>query len=219
MNICPTANEPLSKDGQTRRLKAATTLKARTSAGRARQARRANQAGANLTEFSAALVLLVLGILVPLVDLGIIPVHWLLSKEIVSNYVRKLALSETFGQALEKVNTDPSLQTWLIRLGGVQPEMPTCHLVISRLVPPLQTFIAEKPRTIPKEWLPGGRQSPCSYEIELSVKTQFNPLMLLNWGVGDVPGLNKPFTCVIDAKTPWENFGCDPITKEFFLNE
>jgi len=31
--------------------------------------------------------------------------------------------------------------------------------------------------------------------------------------------LTVPYTCVIDAKAPWENFGCDPITKQFFINE
>jgi len=177
------------------------------------------QRGAQLSEFSAALVLLIIGFLLPVLHLGIIPVHWLLSKEIVTKYVRKLALSETFSQAIETVNTDPSLQQWLSQLGGVNPETIKCRLVISRLAPPLETCVVEEPRKIPKAWLPEGPKSPCSYEIELSVTAQFNPLVLIRSGLGNVPGLTKPFTCVIDARTPWENFGRNPVSKEFFINE
>ena len=197
MNICPS---PLNR-------------------GKLRQAKRANERGANLTEFSAAIVILILGFLIPLLDLGVIPVHWLLSKEIVSNYVRKLALSETFSQAMTTVNTDPSLQIWLTQLGGVKTETINCRLVISRLAPPLETFATDKPHSIPAEWLPGGKKAPCSYEIELSVQAQFTPLIMLNLGIGEIPGLTTPFISRIEAKAPWENYGCNPITKQFFINE
>lgn len=197
MNICPS---PLSH-------------------GKRRQAKRCRARGANMTEFSAAIVILILGFLIPLLDLGVIPVHWLLCKEIVSNYVRKLALSETFSQAMTTVNSDPSLQNWLTQLGGVKTETITCRLVISRLAPPLESFSTDKPHSIPAEWLPGGKKAPCSYEIELSVLAQFNPLIMLNLGIGEIPGLTRPFTCLIEAKAPWENYGCNPITKQFFLNE
>src|SRR5262249_16718301 len=98
-----------------------------------RQLKRATERGANLTEFSAALVVLVIGFMIPLLDLGVIPIHWLLSKEIISSYVRKLALCETFSQAVTQVNSDPALQNWLTQLGGVKPESIQCHLVISKL--------------------------------------------------------------------------------------
>ncbi len=177
------------------------------------------QRGAQLTEFSAALALLVMGILIPLLDLGIIPVHWLLSKEIVSSYVRKLALCETLSQAFTMVNTDPSLNNWLTQLGGVKTENIKCRLIISRLTPPLESFIAEQPRTIPSVWLPGGKKSPCSYEIELTADVKLDPLILINLGGSKIQGLTQPFDCAIGARAPWENYGCNPASKEFFINE
>ena len=185
----------------------------------ARQTRRSRERGANISEFSAAIVVLVIGFMIPLLDLGIIPIHWLLSQQIISSYVRKLALCETFSQAMTQVNSDPTLQNWLTRLGGVKPELIQCHLLISRLQPPLDVFSTDHPKTIPAVWLPNGPKSPCSYELDLAVTCQFNPLLVLPVSMGKIPGLTVPYTCVIDAKAPWENFGCDPITKQFFINE
>jgi hypothetical protein len=184
-----------------------------------RQLKRATERGANLTEFSAAIVVLVIGFMVPLLDLGVIPIHWLLSKEIISSYVRKLALSETFSQAMTQVNSDPALQNWLTQLGGVKPESIQCKLIISKLTPPLDVFTTDQPRSIPAGWLPGGPNSPCSYEIDLAVTAQFDPLIILPVSIGKIPGLTEPYTCVVEAKAPWENFGCNPISKQFFINE
>ena len=49
------------------------------------------RSGYQLTEFSAALVLLIIGIIVPLLDLGVIPLHWILSHEIIASRAQQLA--------------------------------------------------------------------------------------------------------------------------------
>jgi hypothetical protein len=181
--------------------------------------KRSNQRGAQAPEFAAALTVLLIGVFLPLLDLGIIPVRWLLSKEIIQGYTRKLALSENFTQALAILEADPSLETRLIHLGGVKPQARTCQLVISQLKPPLGTFTADKPHMIPPEWLPGGKNSPCSYEVDLSMQVDFDPLFTINLGGAEIPGLTKPFTTTINARSAWENFGCNPVTKQFYINE
>lgn len=61
--------------------------------------------------------------------------------------------------------------------------------------------------------------SPCSYEMELVVQAQFNPLITIKMGKTDIPGLSKPFTGLVTAKAPWENYGLNPVSKGFFINE
>jgi hypothetical protein len=53
----------------------------------------------------------------------------------------------------------------------------------------------------------------------LTVETSFEPLFMLNLGGASVPGLTRPFTTVIDSRAAWENFGCNPATKQFYINE
>jgi hypothetical protein len=181
--------------------------------------KRRTTCGAQTLEFAAAVTVLIIAIILPLLDFGVIPVHWMLSQEIVSNYARKLTLCKSFSQALAMLDADSSLQNQLSRVGGVKPQAIKCFMAISRLQPPFETFTTDTPRTIPSGWLPATLNSPCSYEIKLSALLEFDPLILVNFYKVNIPGLTKPFNCVIEAKVPWENYECDPITNQYFINE
>jgi hypothetical protein len=55
--------------------------------------------GQQISEFAAALVLLVLCFFIPLLDLGIMPVRYFLSQELIASYARKLSLCESLSQS------------------------------------------------------------------------------------------------------------------------
>lgn len=174
--------------------------------------------GQQITEFGAALVLLFLIFFMPMLDLGILPIRWFLSREIVANYARKLSLCETYSQALSMLNADPSMETQLIRLGGVKPRNIRCDLIVSS-VRSGERFVVTQPRTVPGQWLPNGSRAPCDYAMEVAADVDISPVFLVNIGGGKIPGLNCPVSFTIAAEANWENLGRDPVTKVFFLNE
>jgi hypothetical protein len=192
------------------------------------------QRGAQMTEFAAALALLFMCFFVPLMDLGILPIRWLLAQELIQSYARQLSLCETYSQALAKLQADPSLETKLVRIGGVKPLNMKCRLIAStvRAIPKMQ-FTAEKPGELTNNWLPNGRNSPLSYVIQVSVDCEIQPMFLVRLpgsndtndpahpesNKGKVPGLNGPVPLTVTASASWENLGRNPVSKNFYLNE
>ncbi|MDR3615658.1 MAG: hypothetical protein P4L53_19020 [Candidatus Obscuribacterales bacterium] len=187
------------------------------------------QRGAQMTEFAAALALLFMCFFVPLMDLGILPIRWLLAQELIQSYARQLSLCETYSQALAKLQADPSLETKLIRIGGVKPLNMKCRLIAStvRAIPKME-FIAEKPGELTNDWLPNGRNAPISYVMQVSVDCEIQPMFLVRLpGIDDpdhpnkgkVPGLNGPVPLTVAASASWENLGRNPVSKNFYVNE
>ncbi len=191
---------------------------------------RRNAHGQQISEFAAAFALLFIFFFIPLFDLGVMPIRWILSQEIVQTYARQLSLCETFSQALAKLQADPSLETKLSRLGGVTPKNIRCRLVAStvRDNPPKHLYI-DKPKNIPAEWLPNGRNAPIDYVVEVQADVELSPLFLVNLPAPKdanedkkpkkIPGLNGPLPLTINATANWENLGRDPVTKSFFIAE
>ena len=175
--------------------------------------------GQQISEFGAALVLLVLVFFVPLLDLGIMPVRWFLAQEIIQNYARKLSLCESLSQSFQVMEADPSMETQLIRLGGVSPKNVVLGLSIAQTKNPFEKVNITVPKYIPKEWLPGGRKGPCEYILELSVECDIAPAMLARSDGPKIMGLNTPVPFMIGASSPWENLGRNPVTKNYFMNE
>ncbi len=175
--------------------------------------------GSQIAEFSAAFVLLIIGIMIPLLDLGILPLHWILTEEIINTQTRRLAQCKTFSQAVNLLNTDAMLGTQLARLGGVELQSTELMLIISMTNPPYEIFTIAEGNPIPPEWLPNGKKFPCKYELEMDSLIQFSPLVIIHGSNLDIAGLTKPFSCTVKARTLWENYGRDPITKKFYMDE
>jgi hypothetical protein len=183
---------------------------------------RRTSSGAQLLDFSAALIVLVCCVVVPLVDLTIVPIRWMLAQQLVNTYARKLALCETFSGSRKLMEADPSLSTRLHNLGGVDVQSINLHLRISRVRPYAhqeEVFLAETPLDIPPAWLPNGGKAPCSYMLELDVKSLMSPLILLPIKDIAIPGLTRPIPLLVSGSHEWGNLGPDPTTGKFFLNE
>jgi hypothetical protein len=177
-----------------------------------------NSHGQQISEFGAALAILFVVIFIPFLDLGILPIRYFLAKEIIGNYARKLSLCETYTQALSILNSDPSMENQLIKLGGVKPRQIRCNLIISSTKTG-ERYVAEGPKRIPGQWLPNGYKSPCDYAVQVSAEVDISPVVLVKGLGAKTPGLNCPVSFTIASEANWENLGCDPVTKVFFVNE
>ena len=175
--------------------------------------------GSQIVEFGAALGLLIACVFLPMIDLSIVPVRWMMAQEIINAYSRQLAFCETFSQSYRTMEADPSLTTRLTNLGGIKVKSIQLYLRITRIAHNNETLVVEMPKRIPPEWLPNGSKSPCSYSLVLNVQSLLSPAVLFPGGGDLLPGVTAPFPMSISASHEWENFGKNPVTGKFFLNE
>ncbi len=178
--------------------------------------------GSQLSEFAAALVLLVVFIFVPLLDLAIVPIRWMMAQELINSYVRSLALCETVSHSFQQLEADPSLRTRLLKLGGVGVQSINLHLRILRTFRGSgndESLVVSQPRRIPKQWLPDGAYAPCVYLLEIDVQSLISPAILMPGGGTSIPGLTAPIPVLIKASHEWTNLGRDPRSEQYFINE
>jgi hypothetical protein len=181
-----------------------------------------NQNGSNILEFAAALMLLVVFVFIPLLDLAIVPIRWMMAQEIVNSYVRILALSESYGEAKRTMEADPSLRTRLLRLGGVEEQSLRLYLKITHVprdYEPIKFVEIGKPGTIPPQWLPDGAFAPCDYLLIIDAQLMIAPAVLVDWRGVSVPGLTRPFPMQLRAAHEWSNLGRNPDTEKYVINE
>jgi hypothetical protein len=186
------------------------------------QRRVRSRTGSHIVEFAAGICILVGFVIVPLIDLAVLPVRWMLAQELVNDYTRKLALSENFSQSFERLHADPSLKTRLQKLGGVLVRDVDLQMRISRVAAQSTTrdeIVWNRPLNLPAAWLPDGAKSPCAYSLELLVHASIAPAIIFPIEGISVPGLTCPVPVVISASHTWGNLGRNPSTGNFFVNE
>lgn len=175
--------------------------------------------GAQAAEFAAALTILVMFFVIPLLDLGVIPIRWGLANHLITSYSVNFARAETLSRAFEQLETDVNLQDLLKKIGGVTAKRLRLALVITKTATPDKKLVVSEPKHIPAEWLPDSANGPFQYELELFATMEISPLLLINLGEKKIPGLNAPFTVTMTSSSNWENLGRNPNTNEFFMNE
>jgi hypothetical protein len=175
--------------------------------------------GAQAAEFAAALTVLVIFFVIPLLDLSVIPVRWGLANHIITSYSVNFARAETLSRAFEQLESDVNLQDLLKKIGGVNAKQLRLALVITKTATPDKKLVVSEPKHIPSEWLPDSPNGPFQYELELFATVEVSPMLLVNIGEKKIPGLNAPFTVTMTSSSNWENLGRNPNTNEFFMNE
>jgi hypothetical protein len=181
-----------------------------------------SQTGSHLVEFAAGVFLLVAVAFLPLLDLAIVPIRWMMAQEFVNNYVRTLAMCESYSESRRALNSDPSLRTRLLRLGGVGVQDINLHLEITRVSrnpSKADSLEVHLPGCIPSSWLPDGALAPCMYLLKIDVQAFISPAILMNWPGPSIPGLTAPIPIRVAASHEWTNLGRDPSTEKYFINE
>lgn len=179
------------------------------------------QKGQQLADFTVAFGFLIMFVVLPLLDLGIVPVRYLMAQSSVSSYIKQLSLCETMSEAFKKLkSSNNDFDRLLTSIGGTNVKSTRLSIIISSQKTSGKPIEVDKPRAIPKLWLPDGTNCPCQYMIKLSADLEINPLISLpKVGSTGIPGLNAPFVLTITNVVPWENLGVNPATQEYFLNE
>lgn len=180
------------------------------------------QIGSQMTEFAAGLVLLITVAFVPLLDLAIVPVRWMMAQELLNSYVRTLSMCESFSEARHAMESDPSLQTRLLRLGGIGVKAINLHLKITRVShdpSAAESIEVDRPGRIPAGWLPDGALAPCMYLLRTDIQATIAPAILMSWPGMSIPGLTEPVPLSLTASHEWLNLGRDPSNEKYFINE
>jgi hypothetical protein len=183
-----------------------------------RRTRRTSRGAAQVTEFGAALFLLLGCIVLPLLNMAIIPVRYGMGKSIITAEVRRLARSESFGEALAQVTAESSRWQQLHAIGGIDVKETELNMTVESVKNKhMETF--RRPKSIPPSWLPEGSESPCVYLLDLKVDVDIHPLVSVSWTAVNIPGLTGPIPIRFHEVAAWENLTRDPVTGDFFVNQ
>lgn len=181
------------------------------------------QQGSQIAEFAASLGMFVACILLPLLDFGIIPIRWMMAREVISNATREVSFCETFTRAVRKTAPDSDLAKALTHIGGVEIENLSTKLKISRVPAKagdeIECITVAQPGQIPREWLPDGGKAPCVYMVEVNADLKMSPALAVDFSTVRIPGLSAPVSLHLNATRQWEHSGKDPTTGRFFINE
>ncbi len=173
---------------------------------------------AQLSEFGAAIFLLFSCVVIPLIDVSIIPVRLGLGKSIVSHRVHQLAQSECLSEAFKSFQ-DCDFQTGLTKIGGFNTKSSELSLIATSVKNPDQSMKVSRPGSLSGDWLPGGIKGPCLYRLDLTVDAEIEPLITARLPGVQIPGLTCPIPFHLQEESSWENLGCDPSSGEFFVNK
>jgi len=175
-----------------------------------------NFRGSLIAEFGPALFLLIFCFVIPLLDLGMLPIRYGLTYAAATNAVSKLALANKASDANRMLQTDT---WWTSFLGkcGIDVEQKQLAMVVINKKGSGQVFATDQPGSIPSALLPDGPDGPGAYILRLSIKADISPLLVMS-GRG-IPGLTSPVPITLQTSSVWENLGRDPDTTEYYLNE
>lgn len=176
-----------------------------------------NGRGTTLTEFGPALAIFVIFVLIPLLDCGFIPVRYGIAYGVINHCTYRLSLAEKMSDA-QKLLGDTWWTNLLIK-SGVGFSAPELSLRIVNKNDQEQQIVIPEPAPIPKEWQPDSKNGPFIYYLQMNVHTQIAPLFTMNLPWKGVPGLTAPAPIDITACSAWENYGRNPDTGEYFMNE
>src|SRR5277367_5374016 len=133
-----------------------------------------NQRGSLMTEFASAFVLFTCCLMIPLVNISVIPVRYVISFAMVSEVTRKLAIAETRSQAIA-LAAQPDFYQNFAKQFAIKMEPPTLSIICKDQNSAMMVFPDKKP--IPAVYLPGGsRSTHCNYLLQTATTVQIPPM-------------------------------------------
>lgn len=181
-----------------------------------RESRR-NSRGQAISEFGAAIAILICLILIPLLSLAFVPLRYSMCQGVVQELVTRLAHSEKRSDAYSTLAND---DRWVKTLSGfgAQVNSATLVLVASSAKDSSKQIVIQRSGSIPKEWLPDGKMAPCIYSLHLDCECAIAPL----FGAGGViTGINAPINLNVSSSAHWDNLSRDPKSSSlaFYIDE
>lgn len=171
--------------------------------------------GHAMLEFGVGMLVFICFIFIPLIDIGFIPVRYVIGSGTINEFTHRLSLNEKRSEAYQQLTDEGGWKTFLSQC-GVTVHEPQLNLVICGKDESEQVSIG-KGVAVPAEWLPNGKNGPCIYSLELATDCDIAPLFPCS--SGGMPGFTKPITLTLKSKSQWENLGRNPQTLAYYINE
>lgn len=172
------------------------------------------RSGSAMTEFSGAMVIFILFIFTPLLNIGILPVRYLIAHGIMTEMTHRMAVCEKRSDASKLFKTNV-WWTNLLKACGVAVKNQEVVLVIVDSSGSSKNSVALGDM-LPVDKLPNGTGGPFMYSVQLSADCDISPLF--NAGAG-LPGFTSPVTIHLNSQAQWENLGRNPETSSYYINE
>jgi len=170
-----------------------------------------------MAEFSCYLTILVaLGIV--LIDIAAIPLRLGQLQSTLAQTVHQMALKNRLSVSRKEIDNNFQLNQTLTSFEGVH--IKDVNLMIVAISKQGDRTISLDPhKPIPSAWLPDGTNCPCTYQLNLKVNANIDPLVTAPIAGKKVPGLSGPVEFAVEQSSNWENLGRDPYTGQFYINE
>jgi len=153
----------------------------------------------------------------PIINLGFIPMRYGLASATVTEVVRRLSKAEKMSEAQTMLHSD-KWWTKLLSDFGITVTQSNLSLIAYSVANHSQTAVTTV-GSLPSQWLPNGANAPCIYTLELNTEIQVPPLWKAHVPGIDVPGMTQPIAFKFHTRSNWENFGKDPETQVYYVNE
>jgi len=176
------------------------------------------QRGGSIVEFAAAIALFICVVLIPFVNMGFVPVRYMLCETIISNLALRLSHCEKLTDAQTMLLDDQSWKTTLNKFGvyvsGEQIEM------IATTDDGSRKFSLKEGQSWPQQWLPSGANGPYLYSLNVHCQCSINPFFHSDILPG-LAGLTRPVNFEVTGGSQWENLSRDPksATLAYFMEE
>lgn len=177
-------------------------------------ARRRRQTGSSMTEFSASMVIFILFVFCPLINVGILPVRYLIAHGIITEMTHRISVCEKRSDAYNYLKGNQWWTSFLSKC-GVSVSNPKLTMIVCGKDVGDKTKFSNSAEISP-DWLPNGTKGPCVYSVQLTADCALSPLFNAQAGL---PGFTKPVTISINSQAQWESLGRDPQTSAYYLNE
>jgi len=156
--------------------------------------------------------------MLPLLDLGFIPIRYAVAYVMVNSTINQLALARSAGNARQALERDSG---WKARLAGcgIRVKKSDLSIVVTDRSNQQHRFRAGQKGVVPGDLLPNPdpEKPRLVYRLEISTSLEISPLFTMRGQT--VPGLTSPVPVGITALANWENLAGDPETGEFYINE
>jgi hypothetical protein len=167
-----------------------------------------------MCEFGVSMIVFVCFILIPLIDIGFVPVRYLIGHGVINELTHRLSLCEKRNDAYQLL-TDEKWWTTFLAKCGVSVHDSKLQLIVCGKNSS-DKIVVTQGQTIPDIWLPNGIKGPCVYSLELSTSCDISPLF---HGSSGLPGFTSPITLNLKSDSHWENLARNPKTSAYYLNE
>ncbi len=167
-----------------------------------------------MTEFSGALIIFILFIFAPLIDIGILPVRYLIAHGTIAEMTHRMSVCEKRSEAQSLLKANTWWTDFLAKCGVSVHNTEASFVIVGKGGNDKTKVILGN--ALSDDQLPNGNKGPFMYSLQLNCDCDIAPLFNAQAGL---PGFTSPITFHMNSQAQWENLGRDPQSSLYYINE